>query len=253
MDQTLQELQAQLEDLRLAVKELKSIQKENSFSVNLLAKKKLERLLTKSPGSLEAERVRLRSKVDDEQHRELRLREYLETSRQQLAAEKQEFSQLAASHDGPVEELLGLDCEENASRYFRLLDQKRFIEEQARSAESLQKRYAEAFEKELAQLRGQQAEWRARIEEQKSLAAVQAQKLAEAKAGFGQVLESQPSDTLASEEEHLPNSFVTSRDSLKKRLSIRSRATKPALSSERRSKHVSVGNLYGLVFGARGK
>ena len=235
------------------MRELKSIQKENSFSINLLAKKKLDKLLTRSPSSMEAELIRLRSKLDDELRRERKLGQYLEAIRQQLAAENQEFAQLSASHDGSIQELLDLDCEENSSRYFKLLDQKRCLEDQLKSTEPLQKRYIESVEKDLALLRDQNEEVRDKIEEQKKMAAIQTIKLLEAKSGFSRVIESRPSETLASEEEYLPNSFVTSRDSLKKRLSIRSRATKPALSSERHSKHVTASNLYGLIVGARQK
>lgn len=227
--------------------------KENSFSINLLAKKKLEKLLTKSPTSMEAELVRLRAKLEDEARREQKLELYLASLRQQLAAEKQELAQLSASYDGPIQELLALDCEANIEKYYKLQDQRRSLDEQVKSAEPLHKRYAETVEKELAQLRDQNQAMRDKIEEQKRIAAIQLRKLVEAKSSFSRIAESRPSETLASEEEYLPNSFVTSRASLKKRLSIRSRATKPALSSERHSNHVSDSNLYGLIFGARAK
>jgi DNA gyrase/topoisomerase IV subunit A len=202
---------------------------------------------------MEAELIRLRFKLDDEVRREHKLGEYLKVIRQQLAAEKQELSQLTEAHDGSIKELLDLDAEENASRYYKLVDQKQFLEEQIRSSEPLQKRYIEAVEKELAQLREQNEDIKAKIEEQKKMATVQGKKLAEAKSGFGRMMESRPSETLASEEEFLPNSFVSSRASLKKRLSIRSRATKPALSSDRPTAHASNSKLYGLIFGSRAK
>lgn len=204
---------------------------------------------------MQAELARLRAKLDDEARRKQKLGLYLDALRSQLAPERQELAQLSASLDGPAQELLEQDCEANAEKYFQLLEQKRSLEEQLRSAEPLHKRYSEAVEKELAQLRGQNQALREEAEEQKKFAAVQRQKLLEAKSGISRLADSRPSETFASEEEDrpLPNSFATSRDSLKKRLSIRSRATKPALSTERHSKQVSASNLFGLVFGARAK
>lgn len=181
-EKVVEDYQERLGELLQEIKEMKNIERENvAKSHRARTEIYLIRSAKLHEQNAERELARLKDKIEEENDRNQRLKQFTELIRQRLLGEQDEYIKIISECDINVEELLATDFAENQKIYWKFVDKKNFIEDQITWEHNEVRRLKGRVKRDVEKLSRENTVFASKLAEQSHLLQVQGAKLSEGK------------------------------------------------------------------------